>query len=65
MTDDQLGSLIQYGAASSLKNDVMDSTGAIVLGQRTYAISVATNQRPYGRAVRVPTLSSPTRREIR
>ena len=44
----------QYGAPSSMVDEVKDSAGAIVLGRRTYDGSIANGHPPYGGSLKVP-----------
>lgn len=51
---DEINWSLQYGVASTMVDEVKDAAGAIVLGQRTFDVSMATNEPPYGGTVKVP-----------
>lgn len=56
--NDEMDWVFEYWAQSPDKagmgDEVMDQMGAVVLGKRTYDISVATNHMPYGGTIKVP-----------
>jgi dihydrofolate reductase len=51
---DKIDWSFQYGAPSTMAGEVRNAAGAIVLGERTFDVSMATSQPPYGGAVKVP-----------
>jgi dihydrofolate reductase len=52
--DDDMRWAFEYSGTSDLVADVIDSTGAIVMGRRTYEVGVRTGRQPYGGAWKGP-----------
>ena len=52
--NDEMDWVFKYGGPDEVVDDVMRMTGAVVMGKRTFAVSVKQHQLPYGGAVRVP-----------
>jgi dihydrofolate reductase len=50
---DELDWVFKYGS-DKMADDVVKDTGAVVLGKRTYEISIKNNQLPYGHRESAP-----------
>ena len=52
--EDGMDWVFKYEGSDDVAKEVMGTTGAVVLGRRTFDVSIRNNQLPYGGAVRVP-----------
>ncbi len=52
--NDEMDWVFKYGGPEEVVDEVIKTTGAVVLGKRTFEVSLKQNQLPYGGAVKVP-----------